>query len=72
MDEAHNLPGRAREMHSAALTKTSFYEAKKLLGKGKSSLKNALTKVMMHLLNGATVPRKKLPPEMDGLAKHSF
>lgn len=45
MDEAHNLPGRAREMHSAALTKTSFYEAKKLLGKGKSSLKNALTKV---------------------------
>ena len=45
VDEAHNLPGRAREMHSAALTKTSFYEAKKLLGKGKSSLKNALTKV---------------------------
>ena len=24
VDEAHNLPGRAREMHSAALTKTSF------------------------------------------------
>ena len=45
VDEAHNLPGRAREMHSAALTKTSFYEAKKLLGKGKSSLKNTLTKV---------------------------
>ena len=45
VDEAHNLPGRARKMHSAALTKTSFYEAKKLLGKGKSSLKNALTKV---------------------------
>ncbi len=27
---------------------------------------------MMYLLNGATVPRKKLPPEMDGLAKTFF
>ncbi len=45
LDEAHNLPGRARDMHSAALTKSAFYDAKKRLGKGKSSLKNALTKV---------------------------
>ena len=45
LDEAHNLPGRARDMHSAVLTKSAFYDAKKRLGKGKSSLKNALTKV---------------------------
>ena len=45
IDEAHNLPGRARNMHSASLCKSAFYDAKKRLGKGKSSLKNALTKV---------------------------
>ena len=45
IDEAHNLPGRARDMHSTSLCKSAFYDAKKRLGKGKSSLKNALTKV---------------------------
>ena len=45
IDEAHNLPGRARDMHSASLCKSVFYDAKKRLGKGKSSLKNTLTKV---------------------------
>ena len=45
IDEAHNLPGRARDMHSASLCKSAFYDAKKRLGKGKSSLKNALTRV---------------------------
>ena len=45
LDEAHNLPGRARDMHSAALCKSEFMQAKKVLGKGKSSLKNALSKV---------------------------
>ena len=45
LDEAHNLPSRARDMHSASLCKSAFYDAKKRLGKGKSSLKNALTKV---------------------------
>ena len=45
IDEAHNLPGRARDMHSASLCKSAFYDAKKRLEKGKSSLKNALTKV---------------------------
>ena len=44
LDEAHNLPGRARDMHSAALCKSEFMPAKKVLGKGKSSLKNALNK----------------------------
>lgn len=45
IDEAHNLPSRAREMHSASLSKSSFLAAKKSLGSGKSSLKNALSKV---------------------------
>lgn len=50
IDEAHNLPDRARTMHSATLDKASFYHAKKSLGKGKSSLKNALTKVNNHFI----------------------
>lgn len=45
IDEAHNLPGRARDMHSASLCKSAFLDAKKRLGPGKSSLKNALTKI---------------------------
>ena len=45
VDEAHNLPARAREMHSASLCKSAFWEAKKCLGKGKSSLKQALQKI---------------------------
>ncbi len=50
VDEAHNLPGRAREMHSAALCKSQFYAARKLLGKGKSKLKTALTKLNDHFV----------------------
>ena len=45
VDEAHNLPGRARDMHSASLCKSAFFDARKRLGKGKSSLKSALTKI---------------------------
>lgn len=45
VDEAHNLPARAREMHSASLCKSSFLDAKKRLGPAKSSLKNAVSKV---------------------------
>lgn len=50
VDEAHNLPGRAREMHSAGLCKSQFFTAKKLLGKGKSRLKTALNKVNDHFI----------------------
>lgn len=50
VDEAHNLPGRAREMHSAALCKSQFYSARKQLGKGKSRLKTALTKINDHFI----------------------
>lgn len=45
IDEAHNLPARAREMHSASLCKSAFLDARKKLGKGKSSLKTALQRV---------------------------
>ena len=44
IDEAHNLPDRARAMYSAQFAKSSLSEAKRALGKGKSSLKTALTK----------------------------
>lgn len=45
VDEAHNLPDRAREMHSATLYKQNISQAKKALGRKKSRLNNALTKV---------------------------
>lgn len=51
IDEAHNLPGRARDMHSASLCKSAFLDAKKRLGAGKSSLKNALNKVNSFFLD---------------------
>lgn len=51
VDEAHNLPARAREMHSATLCKSAFLDAKKRLGAGKSSLKNALNKVNTRFLD---------------------
>lgn len=50
VDEAHNLPDRAREMHSAHLQKSQILGAKKLLGPGKGKLKNALGKVNAALI----------------------
>lgn len=44
LDEAHNLPDRAREMYSAHLLKSQLYEAKKLLG-GKGRLQTAMGRV---------------------------
>ena len=44
IDEAHNLPERARAMYSARFCKSSLTDAKRTLGKGKSALKTALTK----------------------------
>jgi Rad3-related DNA helicase len=45
VDEAHNLPDRAREMHSASLCKSAFLDAKKRLDVPKSALKTALGRV---------------------------
>lgn len=50
IDEAHNLPDRARDMHTESLLKSEFTSAKKLLGKGKSRLKTAIQKVNNALL----------------------
>ena len=44
IDEAHNLPDRARAMYSAQFCKSSLTDARRALGKGKSALKTALTK----------------------------
>ena len=44
IDEAHNLPDRARAMYSASFAKSSLTDAKRAIGKGKSSLKTALTR----------------------------
>ena len=44
IDEAHNLPDRARAMYSARFSKSSLTEAKRALGKGKSSLRTVLTR----------------------------
>lgn len=44
IDEAHNLPDRARAMYSASFAKSSLTDAKRALGKDKSALKTALTR----------------------------
>ncbi len=44
IDEAHNLPDRARAMYSASFAKSSLTDAKRALGRGRSSLKTALTR----------------------------
>ena len=41
IDEAHNLPDRARAMYSARFVKSSLTQARRALGRGKSSLKTA-------------------------------
>lgn len=45
VDEAHNLPARAREMYSAGLEKSRLLAAKRALGKQKSRAKTALNRV---------------------------
>ena len=50
IDEAHNLPDRARAMYSACFAKSSLTDAKRALGKGKSALKTALTRADKALL----------------------
>lgn len=51
VDEAHNLPDRARDMFSASLSKKKVLTAKKDLPKSYSEIKAALTKINSYLLN---------------------
>lgn len=50
IDEAHNLPDRAREMYSAAFAKSEITEAKRAILKGRNSLKGRLIKADKELL----------------------
>ena len=66
IDEAHNLPDRARAMYSASFRKSSLTEAKRALGRGKSSLKTALTKADKAFLETRRTVAK-LAPRSGGL-----
>ena len=66
IDEAHNLPDRARAMYSASFHKSSLTEAKRALGRGKSSLKTALTKADKAFL-AARRAVAKLAPRRSGV-----
>ena len=50
IDEAHNLPDRAREMYSASFAKSSITEAKRALLRGKNALKGHLLRADRELL----------------------
>ena len=65
IDEAHNLPDRAREMYSARFSKSELLEAKRALGKGKSRLKTALSHANEALLayRKACAEESGAPPE---------
>ena len=78
IDEAHNLPDRARDMYSASFSKSSLTEAKRALGKGKSALKTALNQAdrsMREARNTCQLlaPRHKTADETDiGAAQTSL
>ena len=61
IDEAHNLPDRARSMYSARFCKSSLTEAKRAVGKGKSSLKTALTRADKMFLEARRAVAKLAP-----------
>ena len=61
IDEAHNLPDRARAMYSARFCKSSLTDAKRAIGKGKSALKTALTKADKGFLEARRTVAKLAP-----------
>ena len=70
IDEAHNLPDRAREMYSAAFAKSSLTEAKRALLRSKSALKRQLLRADRELLAlrravEALAPRQRGGPASD-------
>ena len=50
IDEAHNLPDRAREMYSASFAKSSLTEARRALLRSRTSLKSRLVRADKELL----------------------
>ena len=80
IDEAHNLPDRAREMYSAAFAKSSLTEAKRALLRSKSALKRQLLRADRELLalrravealaprqRGGPAPGADAPPQPEQL-----
>ncbi len=63
IDEAHNLPERAREMYSATLWKEEFLNVKRLLGKQMSKLTKRLEACNKELL--------RLKRECDSFTEHT-
>ena len=61
IDEAHNLPDRARAMYSARFCKSSLTDARRAIGKGKSALKTALTKADKGFLEARRAVTKLAP-----------
>ena len=61
IDEAHNLPDRARAMYSARFCKSSLTDARRAIGKGKSALKTALTKADRGFLEARRAVTKLAP-----------
>lgn len=63
VDEAHNLVDRARDMYSAYLKKSAFYQLKKSLGKSPRKLANLFTKINTQFIE----LRHKLEDNPNGL-----
>lgn len=61
IDEAHNLPDRARAMYSARFCKSSLTDARRAIGKGKSALKTALTNADRGFLEARRAVTKLAP-----------
>ena len=78
IDEAHNLPDRARAMYSAGFAKSALTEAKRALGRGKSSLKTALSRADRAFLEArkqvaVLAPRRGVsPPTADAAGQTSL
>ena len=78
IDEAHNLPDRARAMYSAVFAKSALTDAKRALGRGKSSLKTALSRADRAFLEArkqvaVLAPRRGVsPPTADAAGQTSL
>ena len=78
IDEAHNLPDRARAMYSAGFAKSALTDAKRALGRGKSSLKTALARADRAFLEArkqvaVLAPRRGVsPPAADAAGQTSL
>ncbi len=78
IDEAHNLPDRARAMYSAGFAKSALTDAKRALGRGKSSLKTALSRADRAFLEARKqvamlAPRRGVsPPAADAAGQTSL